>query len=316
MYIIYCIVLFSGIITSWDDMEKLWHQTFYGEIRMAPEDHPILLTEIPNNPKPNREKMTQIMFETFQAPAFYIGVQGVLAMYASGRTTGVVFESGDGVSHVVPVYEGCSIPDAIKKIDLAGGDITNYLARLLTEQGFEFSDSTQMEVVREIKEKLSYITINFDDELAKCSESSELQKSYDLPDGRVITVGNERFRCGEVIFKPHHIGSEVRNIQEVLFSAVQKCNIDIRNALYSNIVLSGGCTMFPGLAERLKKEVSAMLPLAHEKTMVNVISQPNRSHLAWKGGSVLASMPNFQNMWILKQQYEECGETIVHRKCV
>ena len=271
-----------------------------------------MLTEPPLNPREKRETMISLAFETFSFPRTYVANPAVLAMYSAGRTTGIVIDSGYGVTHTVPVYEGQALPHAIAQLYLAGEDLTEYLMKLLTERGYSFSTTMERETVNDIKEKLCYVAPDLDKAKQSASDSSATEKHYELPDGKEITVGSERFRCPEALFQPSFLGMNSAGIQGLTYNSIMKCDKDIHEDLYSNIVLAGGTTMFEGMEERLQKEVTALAP---PSMRVNILAPEDRKFSVWMGGSILANLGTFEQAWITREEYNEVGTTIVHRKC-
>merc|ERR1719263_2167626 len=236
------------------------------------------------------------MFETFNVRRFYVAIQAVLSLYASGRTTGVVVDCGDGVSHTVPIYEGYSMPHAIQRINLAGRDLTDYICKILQESKITLTTTAERESAKKIKEDLCYCSMNFADEVDNFAGK---EKQFEMPDGTVVTVHNQMIRCPELMFKPSLDGKEMMGLHELTKKTVNDCDLYVRKDLLGNVVMSGGTTMFPNMPER----------------MISV----------WIGGSILASLSTFSRMWINKCSdpdanppvvgYEEIGPRIVHQMC-
>lgn len=302
----------QGLITNWEDIEKIWSHTFYLELRIAPEEHSVLLAEVPLNPKQKKEKTIQIMFETFSIPSFYPAVQSTLSLYSSGRTEGIVLDSGDSVTHVVPIYEGFALNYSIKKFDFAGRDITENLMKALSKGRYSFSRPSDREIARDIKEKFCYVALNLDDEYQNRLMNGNPLKYYELPDGEAITIEHESFSCPELLFKPNTIGIESEGIHEILHHCIEKSAEEFNEIFYKNIILSGGTTMLNGINQRLQKEMEILVPT---KTKVKVVSPPERQYSTWLGGSILSSMSTFKEIYITKKEYEEYGPSISHRKC-
>lgn len=307
----------NGIIKNWDDMEKLWHYTF--ENRLEVKNYTskrILLTEPPLNPRKNREKMLESMFERFSFHGVNIATQAMLALYAQGIVTGVVIDIGDGVTHIVPVYEGYVPQHLIARLDLAGRHITQYLIKRLLLRGYALNRTADFETVRHIKEKHCYVALDALQERKLANETTVLEQSYTLPDGRVIRLGRERFEAPEALFQPNLIDIESLGLSDLVYEMCMKADIDLRMEFFKNIVLSGGTSMFPGLPSRLEHDLKQRYlkdVLKGDKTRLNkfrlrIEDPPRRKNLIFLGGSVLADfMKDHDPFWVFKNEYEEQG---------
>ncbi|AMD19380.1 HBR479Cp [Eremothecium sinecaudum] len=297
-----------GIVTNWSDMEQIWGHVFSKSLQLQNvEDHPILITEAPLNPMKNREKMCELLFESFNVPAVYVSLQAVLSLYASGRTTGYVIDCGDGCCHAVPVFDGFSIPPSIRRIDIAGRDITEFLQLLLRKStGISLLSSSEREIVRTIKEKACYTAKD-----PKTEEQNYLMDpktiKFKLPDGKTIELGPERYRAPELLFKPQLVGSEFESLPEMCYQSLAKVDLDLRSTLYANILLSGGTSMFPGFGDRLLNELKQLIG---SQTKIKIFAPPERKYTTWIGGSILSGLSTFKKLWVTKGEWEESSDCI------
>lgn len=328
-----------GVVTNWDDMERIWHHAYASGLKAPPGDHPLLITEAPLNPRANRNRMCQVLFETLGVPCVYVSIQAVLSLYASGRTTGVVVDIGDGVSHVVPVYEGFSLPTSVKRMDVAGRDVTEHLAfNIRRMSGEAFLSSAELDIVRCIKEKCCYLSkdilrdekkfhgVPYSRYITPTPDDSDLFTTYKLPDGHVLSLGVEQFRAPEILFNPQLIGDESPGIHELTALAIAKTDLDLRPALYENVVLSGGTTLLKNFGDRMLSELknqqvsqsnSAWLGPRElsrgSHTRIKIYAPPERKYSTWIGGSILAGLSTFRRLWVTAQEYAE-NPDIVHQK--
>ena len=329
----------QGLIQDWESIEDIWFHTISTELKVPPDQHPILISEPPLNPKDKREKTTTTMFEEFKVQGLYLGIQAVLALFACGKTTGIVLDSGDGITHAVPIYEGYAIPHAIKPIRLAGSDLTNFLIKLLAKRGIVLNTPSEIERARELKEKYCMVAQEYDQQ----TKDDENKAIASLPDGNMISsfkdksqkeivLGKERFTCPELLFQPSIDVKDENDkkstfeskderkqddkpqdgIHKITHDAINSCDNDIRKDLYKNIVLSGGNTMFPGISDRMTKEIKALAPASMQPM---VVASAERKYMVWVGGSILSSLNTFNHMFVTRAEYQENGPNIIHRKC-
>eukprot|EP01084_Bolivina_argentea_P150275 262455_1 len=348
-----------GIITNWSNMESIWQYTFNQQLKVNPEQHNVLLTESVFNDKKNRQKMIQIMFETFNVPAIHIASQPICSMFGVGKQSGIVLESGESGTRSVPIYNGKILQlesihngyrsSPILRLNITGFELTYCMSKMCNET--LTSNSIANDIACDIKEKLCFVSMNCDKELSRWP--NDVAANYELPDGEIITIESERFRCPELLFNTlfrhffHPIGNRsCYGIHELIYRSAMECNdINIRKHLFSNIVLSGGNTMFNGIEQRLLAEIKKLVPKTmnidifsgNDEYLVNgylrknyskflyeeivnltkqycieknkSISCPKRTYLCWIGGAILASSLTTKQ-WISKEHYEEYGQKI------
>ena len=299
----------NGVVNNWEDMEKIWNYIFNDELKVKPEEYNVMLTETPLNPLENREKIGEIMFETFGVTGLFFASESILSLYSLGKFTGLSFDSGDGITYFNPIFSGCSIISSVVRLNFAGRDLTEYMIKLLNDSGKNFSTVAEKEIIKEIKEKACYVALDYNEELKNIKEFN-----YELPDGTNVDIKEQRIKCPEALFKPYLIGKEGNGIGQSCYDSIQKCNNDIRKELYNCIVLSGGSSMYNGFPERFTKEIKNLVPDSI-KEEIKVIASPERKYAVWIGGSLLSTSSSFDSKWITKTEYKESGVINIHKKC-
>jgi actin-related protein len=314
----------KGIVSHWDEMEKLWYHIVHQELSIKPEEHPIFLTESLFAPTEQRVKMLQIMCETFQFPGVYLHTTPALALIAVGKRSGCVIDSGFGTTQIAPVNAGVVIRDHVRQLDIAGKELTFFGMHLLQQEGITFPSSYQAGVAHteSVKEHVCYLAMDYDVETTKCTQSpSEIAQSYTLPDNTVVTVTNARYRIPELFFRPSLAGHSPGNVLPTLIhqaiASVAGADKKTQAVMYNNLLCIGGSTLFPQFADRLKQDLS--LAYTHPPSNVSSIkvnAPANRGWLAWTGGVMMTSMSSFVERWMTIPEYDEEGaERLLARKC-
>ncbi|XP_055973209.1 actin-like protein 7B [Sorex fumeus] len=299
----------QGAVADWDCVQSLCEYIFHTAMKVAPQEHAVLVSDPPLSPRGHRERYAELLFETFGVPALHVAPQPLLSIYSYGRTSGLVVESGHGVSHAVPISEGDVLPGLTGRGDYAGGDLTRYLLRLLNDGGRAFTDD-HLHIVEHIKKRCCYAALQ--PELEARLGPDALRVDYELPDGQVITIGRERFQCAEMLFQPALAGSDDPGLPALAAACLGRCReVGFGEEMARNVLLCGGCTMLDGFPERFQKELGRLCP----DDCPAVAAAPERKTSVWTGGSILASLQAFQQLWVSKEEFVERGSAAIYSKC-
>ena len=307
----------KGIIEKPDTMKKIWNHIFYNELLAETKSHPVIVSESPFAPYQDKVEMARILFEDLNVEHLYITNTSTLALYANGRTTGIVVDVGYERTTCVPIYEGFVLNHAILKIELGGKNLTEYLCELINNNLIEdqkYKNPNQKSMINEVKEKICVVAEDYDSEYKKLQDNKNLMEVYKFPEGsgKEIYYSSEKFQCPELLFQPNLHGQDSHGIHEVCYKSINKCEADITRDLYLNTILCGGSTLFMKIKNRFHKELQSLAPTGKN---VNVIAPPERKYSAWLGGSILASLDNFrQTMFVSKKDYLDMGAEVIYNK--
>eukprot|EP00746_Dinoflagellata_sp_MGD_P087022 gnl/MRDRNA2_/MRDRNA2_34516_c0_seq1.p1 gnl/MRDRNA2_/MRDRNA2_34516_c0~~gnl/MRDRNA2_/MRDRNA2_34516_c0_seq1.p1 ORF type:complete len:385 (-),score=52.02 gnl/MRDRNA2_/MRDRNA2_34516_c0_seq1:177-1331(-) len=307
-----CYPIQYGIIVDWVGMQSIWQSTFFNVLKMDPSMHPVLLTENPLNPRAHREKMCTVMFEAIKVHSLITVNQSVLAMYAFQRTTGTVIDFGAGVTDVASIYEGYAMPLAITRYMISGNDLTEYLTAMIEEKQGALS-ARDRRGVEDMKATLCFVAEEYHKKLQESAESDEDVRTWRLPSFREIVIKEERFKCGEALFRPELMRKKLPGIHETVHSVISKCEPAVQTILYSNILLAGGGSLLSRLARRLRRELS---DLTEEPVKVFCADEDEAPNAVYYGGVLFASAPSFQSAFVHRAEFEEHGASIIHKRCI
>ncbi|KYQ91606.1 actin [Tieghemostelium lacteum] len=297
--------LTRGVVNSMEDIQFLYNQ-IYDDLGCNSAEHPVFISQSPMLPKHNSEAILQMFFELFQVPSIQMALDGMLALYSNGCTTGTLLDIGHGNCSLLSFQEGYTSHSLIHKFPLSGQDINNTLSNLLTERGYQIEDQI---LLSDIKEKFCTTSLNYKKDTKIANE-----RFYELPDGNKVILDSERYRCTEILFQPSLVGVDSVGISNFLYESIMKMDIDCRINQFQNIMLSGGTTLTNNFDRRLYNDLTLLLS---NRCKVKIISPPERKYSTWIGGSILASLFNtyHSGTWCSVQEYLETGTQIIHRKC-
>jgi len=305
---------------DWSAVEALWEKGF-AELAVDPKEHPILLADSPTLRESDREKMAELMFETFNVPAYFVSSQSVLSLFSTGYTSGVVVDSGHGVAHSCAISEGFTFPHTIFRLDCGGGDLTSNLGDLLTERSLLPDDDELLTTCARIKEKYCYVAKDFALESAAIRRDTSTAPRFKLPDGRDVSLETEHIRCTEALFQPALAGCRGHGLADIVWDTMQVCDDDREGGPISTLTqfvfCFGGNSLLPGFDVRLKKEIEMRAGKPRTNMFISALTgQEERLHSAFIGGSILAGLAGFpENNFVSKAEFGEDGAKALHKRC-